>query len=104
MFENFWKWESAVITFLLTLHLLTCGWIYVYKTKTFYERATIEFSDYSDLAIYVDSIYLMTTTISTVGYGDFKGHISDTGEYAHEMLYLYFAIFFGILLFSMVKD
>ena len=46
----------------------------------------------------------MTTTISTVGYGDFKGHISDTGEYAHEMLYLYFAIFFGILLFSMVKD
>ena len=104
MIDNMCKWESAILMFVLTLHYLACGWIYIYYTKTFYDRVTIEFSDTTNRAIYVDSIYLMMTTMSTVGYGDFKGFIGDTGDYAHEMVYLYFAIFLGILLFSIVKD
>ena len=95
---------SAALEFILSIHYLACGWIYIYSTKKLYDRLTIEFSDDTQLAIYVDSIYAMTTTITTVGYGDFKGHIGDTGDYAHEMLYLYFAIFFGITLFSMVTN
>ena len=54
--------------------------------------------------MYVDSVYLMTTTISTVGYGDFKGFIGDTGDYEQEMLYLYMATLYGITLFSSVLN
>ena len=62
------------------------------------------FSQDTDLAIYVDSFYLMTTTISTVGYGDFKGFIGDTGDYEAEMLYLYMTTLYGITLFSSVLN
>ena len=82
MVDNIHKWESAALKLILGLHYMACGWIWIYSTKTYYERRTIEFSDdTSETAIYVDSIYLMTTTVSTVGYGDFKGHISDTEDY-----------------------
>ena len=46
----------------------------------------------------------MTTTISAVGYGDFKGFIGDTGDYAQEMLFLYMATLYGITLFSSVLN
>ena len=54
--------------------------------------------------MYVDSFYLMTATISTVGYGDFKGFMGDTGDYVQEMLYLYMATLYGITLFSSVLN
>ena len=44
----------------------------------------------------------MTTTITTVGYGDFKAFHDDTGHWLPEMIYLYFVTLFGINLFSSV--
>lgn len=81
MLENMHGWENATTMLILSLHYLACGWIWIYSTKTFYEKPTIEFSDDTELAIYVDSVYLMTTTISQVGYGDFSGHIGDSEDY-----------------------
>ena len=45
----------------------------------------------------------MTTTITTVGYGDYKGRYDDESEkWTYQMLYLYFVTLFGIILFSLV--
>ena len=63
------------------------------------------FSEPSEkLSIYVDSFYLITTTVSTVGYGDFKAYLGSDGVYTAEMVYLYFVTMFGITLFSSVTN
>ena len=63
------------------------------------------FSEPEDkLSIYADSFYLITTTISTVGYGDFKAYLDNDGVYTAEMVYLYFVTMFGITLFSSVTN
>ena len=56
------------------------------------------------LSIYADSFYLITTTVSTVGYGDFKAYLDSNGVYTAEMVYLYFVTMFGITLFSSVTN
>ena len=45
---------------------------------------------------------MITTTITTVGYGDFKGFLDTDGSWLPEMLYLYFVTLFGNLMFSLV--
>ena len=53
---------------------------------------------------YVDAIYLVTTTITTVGYGDFKAYNDNTGNWGIEMVYLIIVTVFGIILFSSVTN
>ena len=62
-----------------------------------------EFEHQEELHKYAESIYLMTTTISTVGYGDMKGFEAE-GEWSAEMLYLMLVTFAGILLFTIVTN
>jgi voltage-gated potassium channel len=47
-----------------------------------------------DLVVYITSIYWVVTTLTTVGYGDFKGY--QTTEYALQMV----VEFIGIGIFS----
>ena len=114
---NIKAWILAAIKFLLFIHYFSCGWIYIYMLKTEANKPTVEFSvtmiDILDKdsvnyhnwqAVYVDSFYLITATISTVGYGDFKAYINDTGSWAEEMIYLYFVSVCGIALFSTVTN
>lgn len=54
--------------------------------------------------MYVDGLYLMTTTITTVGYGDFKGFNDTDGEWIREMVYLIFVTVIGIVLFSIITN
>ena len=49
-------------------------------------------------------MYYVTTSISTVGFGDYKSYMDDSGEWAIEMSYMIFVIMFGILLFSSVTN
>ena len=62
------------------------------------------FDDQKMTGIYVDSLYLMTTTISTVGYGDFKAYNDNGSGWAAEMVYLITVTIFGIILFSSVTN
>ena len=102
MFVNLLSWTCAGLKFMLSVHYLSCGWIYIEIAKAEKGLPRVEFSSDTDFAIYVDSFYLMTTTISKVGYGDFKGFIGVTGDYEQEMLYLYFVTLYGTTLFSSV--
>lgn len=54
--------------------------------------------------MYVDGLYLMTTTITTVGYGDYKGFNNTDGEWIREMVYLIFVTVIGIVLFSIITN
>lgn len=49
-------------------------------------------------------MYFITTTITTVGYGDWKGFHDDEGDWSVEMLYAIFVTIFGIVLFSSVTN
>ena len=54
--------------------------------------------------MYVDSLYLMTATITTVGYGDYKAFLDTEGHWMGEMIYLYWVTLIGITLFSSVTN
>lgn len=53
---------------------------------------------------YFETVYLMTSTISTVGFGDLKGFNSTEPIWAPEMVYLFFVTLLGIILFSTVTN
>lgn len=58
----------------------------------------------SEISVYFEAWYAITTTISTVGYGDFKGFINVDGKatWSEEMVFLSITIVVGIILFSSV--
>ena len=103
-FENLYSWFKAGLKFVLSVHYFACGWILIHYYKEKWGYRTADFSG-SELGVqYVDSFYLMTTTISSVGYGDFKGFIDTEGGWSAEMIYLYFVTILGITLFSSVTN
>lgn len=103
LFENIRQWALAAIKFLMAVHYFACGWILIHNYKRVMELPYVEFSDNnSTFVIYFEAVYLMTTTISTVGYGDFKGYVDSEGEWAPEMSYLFFVTLSGIILFASV--
>lgn len=87
------------------IHHFACLWILIREFKSRYGwEETIEFSAENEFVIYWESWYLVTTTISTVGYGDYKAYNNTTTQWAPEMVFLTFVIVAGILLFSSVTN
>ena len=56
--------------------------------------------------LYVNSFYLMVTTISSVGYGhdNFKAYPENSDSWLIEMSFMIFVIMFGMNLFSLVTN
>lgn len=91
---------NLLIYLFSAIHILCCIWIYVGKiTECSWinycaKNSQIEF-DYQDAyPIYVMSFYWVITTLTTVGYGDFKGYTPI--EYIIQMI----VEFLGIAVFS----
>ena len=104
MFSNLLLWFIIVLKFLLTMHYFACGWLWMTEKKKLDGVAYVEWSEDTMMAKYVDSVYLVTTTITTVGYGDFKAHNTNEPDWAIEMVYLYVVTLAGITLFSAVTN
>ena len=103
LFYNMLRWILAAVKFLLAVHYFACGWILIHRMKQQFGWVLFPFNfGTADWEDYVESFYLITTTITTVGYGDFKGFLDTDGMWLPEMLYLYFVTLFGIILFSLV--
>ena len=87
------------IKFVLMMHFIACGWIlmlhYAEETEWIVEKKGLASN-------YVDAVYFMVSTISTVGYGDISGRLTNEPMWIYEMLYMTIAIVFTILLFSLV--
>ena len=93
------------LIFVLAIHYFACGWLMIYMIK---ERGNWPHTPFvhedDNLSHYFEALYLITTTISTVGYGDYKGFNDTSGLWAAEMAYLYFVTLFGLILFSVVLN
>ncbi len=89
----------------MSIHYFACGWILIYNLKQKEELTTSEFNEVRPFFIYIESFYLMTTTITTVGYGDYTVFDSSHGHLREiEMIYIAFVTLIGILLFSSVTN
>ena len=91
----------------MAIHYFACGMVLIHRIKEELHYKTFDYTYNDDASDYVESVYLVTTTITSVGYGDFKGFFDDEEHYAEancipEMLYLYTVTLFGIILFSSV--
>ena len=105
VFDNLHRWLLAGLKFLLAVHYFACGWILIHRAKDQMGLPIVEEDEEIGMdAMYVNSFYLMTTTITTVGYGDYKGFTDTDGEWYREMIYLIFVTVIGIVLFAIITN
>ena len=102
LFENLNRWILAATKMIFAIHYFSCGWILIRYYKKRAGHDTVAFDENKIINNYAESVYLMTTTISTIGYGDYRGFVDDNGTWAIEMAYMYLVMYGGILLFSLV--
>jgi Ion channel len=83
---------------MLTLHVLSCIWIYIGANNegTWITASSGIGKDTADYTLYITSFYWVVTTLTTIGYGDYKGFT--TNEYMYTM----FVEFAGIAFFSFI--
>lgn len=104
LLENIESWTLIILQFLLFIHYFACAHVFIYSEKQHAGYTAVEFSGDNLYTIYVDSFYLITTTITTVGYGDFKGYYDNEGEWLIEMIFLMVVMLVGIMVFSTVTN
>ena len=95
---------TFLLYFLLMVHILACINI-AWGLNHFVFENELEpyFSTTDSVAPYVNQIYFMTTTTTTVGYGDFAAH-RDPAYGSSNMLYIMVVQFVVILIFAYLKD
>ena len=77
--ENIMGYVRAAGEFVVMIHIFSCTWLFVGQLQwQWFERDGI---DYDSLVhMYIDGIYFVTTTMTSVGYGDFSAF--DKGEWS----------------------
>lgn len=70
--SNLLSWTNAATKLILFIHFFSCGWLCINTRKVMMHMDNyIAFSDSESYFIrYFESWYFMTSTISTVGFGD----------------------------------
>jgi len=85
--------------FIILIHLFSCAWLFVgavanqwmdEEEKLYKERSIL----------YLDAVYFVATTMTSVGYGD----KSAFGKGVLSMEFVMVTQFFGLLGFSIIKD
>lgn len=97
MIGNIYSIIRTIFILLMIFHLLACCWIYIGSGPDGWRN--VQLNDYmldSQLNIYVNAIYFVTTNATTIGYGDMWG------ETIAEKLFIVFLEFAGILVFSLI--
>ena len=109
LFKNLYKWFIAAIKFIMSIHYFACIWILIHEQKRIRGWDYIKFSDEDHVdprLLYLDSFYLITSTISSVGYGhdNFMAYPDNRDSWLIEMCYMIFVIGFGMNLFSLITN
>ena len=97
--ENIMGYVRAAGEFILMVHIFVCLFLYLGQfDNEWFANDGIEYD--SVTVMYIDANYFVTTTMTSIGYGDFsaqgKGNYSTIGVMVTQ--------FFGILGFSIVKE
>lgn len=94
------SYTKAGAAFILMVHISTCAWLWVGNIPDEWMDHLSDQSKREDLrSLYVASMYFITTTMTTIGYGD----ISAFGKGEISMIMVMLTQFFGLLGFSIVK-
>lgn len=80
----------------ISMHTLGCAWVFIGQHIEYSWIDEEGFRDESRDTLYISSIYWITMTLTTVGYGEIKG------QTAEEFLYVMFVQFVGIMFFSFI--
>jgi hypothetical protein len=96
--ENMMNYVKVLIELILLIHLAACIWIFVSFANDTWDYFVIVRDNDDFYNSYFDSLYFMTTTMTSVGYGDRSGFPVD-----FLMGFVMFAQFAGILSFSLIK-
>jgi len=113
LLNNVYKILQTSLLLAFSLHCLTCGFIAIglypnsdswvrrlgfisEQSKTQVSLKITEDSDDLNQRLYITSLYFITTTITTIGYGDIFG-VS-----LPEKLYIILVMFLGILVFTTI--
>ena len=104
MFDNIKNWFLTCLSFVLWIHYFACFWIVIESIKETQGVKNLGFVEETIIGRYVESFYLITTTITTVGYGDYKAFNDSDPVWTAEMLYLSFVTLCGIMIFSSVTN
>ena len=81
MIENLYSWVTNAVLSLLFMHLFSCGWLLINQYKKDWEEPAWDTQTESNLELYAISFYLVTSTMSTVGYGDHKAFMDNSGSW-----------------------
>ena len=100
--ENIYSCLTTVCALVYFLHLLSCAFIAIGHISSseednsvyWIERLGIEHTNKRE--VYWTAWYFITTTITTIGYGDIAG------QTAFEKIFLIFLLFVGILCFTVI--
>lgn len=110
---NLYKIIQTILILVFSLHCLTCGFIAIGlypTTDSWVKRLRLASTKSKDLEsldmkgitnkreIYVNALYFITTTITTIGYGDIYG------VNIQEKAYIILVMFLGILVFTTIQQ
>lgn len=104
MFENVLSWFLTGFKFLLSIHYLACGWVLINVLKGIHGVKRVEFAGQTVAYRYFESFYMISTTITTVGYGDYKAFNDSDDVWMAEMIFLFCVALLGTLLFTTVTN
>jgi len=100
--ENIMGYIRAAGSFMIMIHIFSCAWIYIGASDGQWMSAEEKEFKYV-FYIYVNAFYFVTTTMTSVGYGDISGYTDGVGEHETTLLFIIFSTIFGILGFTIVK-
>ena len=95
MLGNIANWINTILILELLLHCLTCSSLFVHNEGLTKEDLTFQYMFIS----YWEEFYFMTTTFTTVGYGDLSAEAAKDS-----MGFIILVQFFGLLAFSMIMN
>ena len=114
--DNLFAMIRLQILFFFSIHIMSCIWVALnlyhggiieakilagdYE-KGLYETSPLAFSELP--TVYIDSLYFVTTSMTTVGYGDIVASSSEPERNSILMMFTMIMQFSGILLFSLTS-
>jgi len=106
LMSNLNGWIRQGVMFVLSVHYFACGFLLIISIKKMQGiDKVVDFQPAADTFFeqYFSAWYLTTTTITTIGYGDYKGFVDVGGDWTAEMLYFSCVLIGGIIMFSSVR-